>query len=40
MSRKKIKKLYFMVFFDYLHADRFIGFNTGLSVVPIGKLNR
>jgi hypothetical protein len=29
--KKKIKKLYFMVFFTHLRFD------TGLSVVPIGK---
>jgi hypothetical protein len=37
MSRKKPKKLYFMVFFDHLHTGRFIGFDTGLPVVPSGK---
>jgi hypothetical protein len=33
---KKTKKLYFTVFFDH-RAARFIGFSTGLPVVPIGK---
>jgi hypothetical protein len=37
MSRKKPKKLYFMVFFDHLHTGRFTGFDTGLPVVPSGK---
>jgi hypothetical protein len=35
--KKKTKKLYFMVFFDHLRADRFTGFGTGLPVIPIGE---
>jgi hypothetical protein len=36
--KKKIKKLYFMVFFNLLRTGRFTCFGTDLSVVPIGKL--
>jgi hypothetical protein len=36
--KKKIKKLYFMVFFNLLRTGRFTCFDTDLSVVPIDKL--
>jgi hypothetical protein len=34
--KKKIKNTLFTIFFDHLRAGQFIGFGTGLPVVPIG----
>jgi hypothetical protein len=36
MSRKNQKTLFYSLF-DHLRVDRFTGFDTGLSVIPIGK---
>jgi hypothetical protein len=37
MSRKNQKNFILQSFSEHLRADRFIGFCTGLLVIPIGK---